>query len=53
MSNKVRIGIIICNRYRTCAGGTCLRAMRNKEGAFSKYEAECQVLCKFSGWLAI
>jgi predicted metal-binding protein len=37
MSNTTKIGIIICNRYRTCAGGKCLRAMRNKEGAFSIY----------------
>jgi predicted metal-binding protein len=37
MSNKVKIGIIICDRYRTCAGGKCLRAMRNLEGAFSIY----------------
>ena len=35
-----RIGIIICNRYHTCAGGKCLRAMRNREGAFSLYEGE-------------
>jgi predicted metal-binding protein len=37
MSNKIKIGIIICDRYRTCAGGKCLRAMRNKEGAFAQY----------------
>jgi predicted metal-binding protein len=37
MSQKVKIGIIICDRYRTCAGGKCLRAMRNKEGAFAQY----------------
>jgi predicted metal-binding protein len=37
MTSKTKIGIIICNRYRTCAGGKCLRAMRNKEGAFSMY----------------
>ena len=37
MSKKTRIGIIICDRYRRCAGGKCLRAMRNKEGAFSIY----------------
>jgi predicted metal-binding protein len=37
MSTKVKIGIIICDRYRTCAGGKCLRAMRNKEGAFAQY----------------
>ena len=37
MDSKTRIGIIICDRYRRCAGGKCLRAMRNKEGAFSTY----------------
>ncbi|KQC09790.1 MAG: metal-binding-like protein [Smithella sp. SDB] len=35
-----KIGIIICNRYHTCAGGKCLRAMRNREGAFSLYKGE-------------
>ncbi len=34
------IGIIICNRYHTCAGGKCLRAMRNREGAFALYKEE-------------
>ena len=38
MPNPVRIGIIICDRYRRCAGGKCLRAMRNREGAFCRYE---------------
>ena len=37
MTSKTKIGIIICDRYRRCAGGKCLRAMRNKEGAFSVY----------------
>jgi predicted metal-binding protein len=37
MRNTMKIGIIICNRYRTCAGGKCLRAMQNREGAFSIY----------------
>ena len=37
MNTKAKIGIIICDRYRRCAGGKCLRAMRNKEGAFSVY----------------
>ncbi|MFA6505667.1 MAG: CGGC domain-containing protein [Treponemataceae bacterium] len=40
MEAKLRIGIIICDRYRTCAGGKCLRAMRNREGAFSIYKDE-------------
>lgn len=37
MNSKTKVGIIICDRYRSCAGGKCLRAMRNKEGAFSIY----------------
>jgi predicted metal-binding protein len=35
-----KIGIIICNRYHTCAGGKCLRSLRNREGAFALYEGE-------------
>jgi predicted metal-binding protein len=38
MKSKTKIGIIICDRYRCCAGGKCLRAMRNREGAFSIYK---------------
>lgn len=37
MDSTTKIGIIICDRYRRCAGGKCLRSMRNKEGAFSIY----------------
>ena len=37
MNDRVRIGIIICDRYRTCAGGKCLRAIREREGAFEVY----------------
>ena len=37
-SDIVRIGIFICNRYHTCAGGKCLRSIRNREGAFSIYK---------------
>ena len=35
-----RIGIIICHRYHTCAGGKCLRSLREREGAFALYEDE-------------
>jgi len=38
MEEPVKIGIIICDRYRTCAGGKCFRALRNREGAFSRYK---------------
>jgi len=39
MTSKTKIGIIICDRYHRCAGGKCLRAMSNREGAFSVYAA--------------
>ena len=38
MSDTTKIGIIICDRYRTCAGGKCFRSLRNREGAFSRYK---------------
>ena len=38
MTEKLKIGIIICDRYRRCAGGKCLRAMREKAGAFNIYQ---------------
>ena len=38
MKNKIKIGIIICDRYRMCAGGKCIRSLQNKEGAFGIYK---------------
>jgi len=35
---KIKIGIIICDRYRNCAGGKCFRSFEKREGAFSIYE---------------
>jgi predicted metal-binding protein len=35
---KVKIGIIICDRYHTCAGGKCFRSLQNREGAFEMYK---------------
>ena len=35
---RTKIGIIICDRYHTCAGGKCFRAFRDREGAFSIYK---------------
>jgi predicted metal-binding protein len=37
MSEKTRIGIIICGRYQTCTGGKCFRALRERKGAFEAY----------------
>jgi predicted metal-binding protein len=39
----VKIGIIICARYRDCGGGKCFRAMRERRGAFATYPAEAQL----------
>jgi len=35
---RIKIGIIICDRYRSCSGGKCFRAMENRDGAFSIYK---------------
>jgi len=36
----MKIGIIICDRYKGCAGGKCFRAVREREGGFSGYSKE-------------
>lgn len=36
----MKIGIIICDRYKGCAGGKCFRSMQNREGAFDIYSKE-------------
>ena len=38
MAQPRKKGIIICNRYHTCAGGKCLRSLRDREGAFKLYK---------------
>ena len=38
MSAVIKIGIIICDRYKNCAGGKCFRALRDREGAFDIYK---------------
>jgi predicted metal-binding protein len=35
-----KLGIVICQRYGACAGGKCLRALREREGAFAMYAGE-------------
>jgi predicted metal-binding protein len=37
MQQRTKIGIIICDRYRRCAGGKCFRSLKNREGAFARY----------------
>jgi predicted metal-binding protein len=36
----MKVGIIICDRYRSCGGGKCFRAVRQREGGFSCYPAD-------------
>jgi len=38
MKEKIKIGIIICDRYRRCAGGKCFRSLQKSEGAFARYK---------------
>jgi len=38
MENKIKFGIIICDRYKTCAGGKCFRAIKERAGAFDIYK---------------
>ena len=38
MNDKIKIGIIICDRYRSCAGGKCFRAIKERAGAFDIYK---------------
>ena len=45
---KERIGILICDRYRMCAGGKCLRSLREREGAFSIYRGKDVELAGFT-----
>ena len=36
----MKIGIIICDRYATCGGGKCFRAVRERAGGFARYAAD-------------
>jgi len=38
--DKIKIGIIICDRYRLCAGGKCFRSLALREGAFDIYRGK-------------
>ena len=40
MKNTKKIGIIICDRYRSCGGGKCFRALQEREGAFDIYDKD-------------
>ncbi len=40
----MRVGIIICDRYKSCDGGKCFRSARNLEGAFKKYNEPVEIV---------
>jgi predicted metal-binding protein len=44
----VKIGIIICDRYRSCAGGKCFRALRERVGGFARYAGDDVELVAFT-----
>lgn len=35
-----KIGIIICGRYKSCGGGKCFRAMKERVGGFADYKKD-------------
>jgi len=45
---KIKVGIIICDRYHTCAGGKCFRSLQNRDGAFAIYENQAVELAAFT-----
>jgi len=48
LTKLTKIGIIICDRYRTCAGGKCLRSLRDREGAFTRYKDQAVELVGYT-----
>jgi predicted metal-binding protein len=40
MKEIIKIGIIICDRYKTCAGGKCFRSIKERVGAFDIYQGK-------------
>jgi predicted metal-binding protein len=39
----MKVGIILCARYETCGGGKCFRALRDRQGAFARYEKDVEL----------
>lgn len=45
---EIKLGIIICDHYRTCSGAKCFRALKNREGAFELYKDKDVELVAFT-----
>ncbi len=43
-----RVGIIICDRYKSCDGGKCFRSVREREGSFERYAGKKLELIGYS-----
>ena len=43
-----KVGIIICDRYRSCAGGKCFRSLSERAGGFARYKDEDVELVGFT-----
>jgi predicted metal-binding protein len=44
----VKIGVLICDRNRTCTGNKCFKAINERDGAFAKLNGPIEVV----GWMA-
>jgi predicted metal-binding protein len=44
----VKLGIIICDRYRSCAGGKCFRSLQERVGGFARYAGQDVELVGFT-----
>jgi predicted metal-binding protein len=49
MAGTKKIGIIICERYKSCAGGKCFRSLKQRDGAFSIYGQDELELVGYTG----
>jgi predicted metal-binding protein len=49
MISMVKVGILICDRNRTCTGNKCYRSIIERDGVFSEYKNES---IEVVGWMA-
>ena len=45
----VKLGIIVCERNRTCTGGKCFMSIKDRSGAFKKYSENEPI--EVVGWI--
>ena len=46
----VKVGIMICDRNRTCTGNKCFKSIMERDGAFQKYSKDEPI--EVVGWMA-